>query len=111
MDGNEVLVAALGAVCAVVLVVVALAWRRMIARAPELPIWRFLRRAGITRDDAADTLSAQAVMQAELGCTVCGNRESCRARLAAGGDAVPPANCPNAPLFDDFGIAVEQIRK
>ena len=111
MDTSEMIVAALGAVVAVVLVVIAFRWRKMIAAGPGLPLWRFLRREGITRDDAADNISAKTMMRAELGCAVCGSRQECHARLAAGGDAVPPANCPNAPLFEDFGIAVDKARK
>ena len=110
MDTSEIIVAALVVVGAVVLVVIALRWRRAIAEGPGLPLWGFLRRQGITRDDAADNVTAKAVMQAELGCAVCGSRAQCRARLAAGDDAVPPANCPNAPLFEDFGVAVGKDR-
>jgi uncharacterized ferredoxin-like protein len=111
MDTNEMIVAALVVAGAIVLVVIALRWRSMIAEGPGLPLWRFLRREGITRDDAADNISAKTMMRAELGCAVCGSREECRARLAAGNDAVPPANCPNAPLFEDFGVAVGKARK
>lgn len=111
MDTSELVVAVLVVVGAIVLVVIALRWRGMIAEGPGLPLWRFLRREGITRDDAADNISAKTMMRAELGCAVCGSRAECRARLAAGGDAVPPANCPNAPLLEDFGIAVDKARK
>jgi hypothetical protein len=44
-------------------------------------------------------------------CTVCGSREECRARLAMGGDAIAPANCPNAHLLDAFGVGVDGARK
>ena len=111
MDTNEMLVAALAAVGGIVLIVIALRWRSALAEAPGLPLWHFLRREGITRDDAADNVSAKALMQAELGCSVCGSRAECRARLSAGGATVPPANCPNAPLFEDFGIAAGKPRK
>jgi hypothetical protein len=111
MYWNETLVVALGAMIGVLLIVIAVVWRRMVRENPGLPIWQFLRREGIARDDVADTLSGKAVMQAELSCAVCGNREECRARLAARDAAVPPANCPNARLFDDFGLGVDQSRK
>jgi hypothetical protein len=111
MDADEALIAALGAVLGIALVAVALRWRRMWAESPGLPLWRFLRREGIARDDAADHASAKALMQAELACSVCGSRAECRARLAAGGGAVPPDNCPNAPLFEDFGIQAGKAGK
>lgn len=110
MHWNETLVVALVATSGVLLLATAVAWRRMVTENPGLPIWRFLRREGISRDDAADTLSGKAVMQAELSCAVCGSREECRARLAVRGAAVPPANCPNARLFDEFGLRVAQTR-
>jgi uncharacterized ferredoxin-like protein len=83
----------------------------MIRQGPGLPLWEFLRRERITRSDAADSISAKAMMQAELACAVCGSRQECRARLAASREAVPPAHCPNAPLLDDFGIGVEKARQ
>ena len=110
MDTSELIVIAIVAALGAVLLVIAVRWRRMVAESPGLPLWGFLRREGITRDDAANAVSAKAVMQAELACSVCGSRAECRARLAAGSDAVPPANCPNAPLYDDFGIAVDKAR-
>ncbi len=110
MHWNETLVVALVATSAVLLLATAIAWRRMLRENPGLPIWRFLRREGITRDDAADTLSGKALMQAHLSCTVCDSREECRARLAARSAAVPPANCPNVRFFDEFGLRVDQTR-
>jgi len=110
MDTSELIVIAIVAVLGAVLLVIAVRWRRMVAESPGLPLWGFLGREGITRDDAANAVSAKAVKQAELACSVCGSRAQCRARLAAGGDATPPANCPNAPLYDDFGIAVDKAR-
>ena len=110
MHWNEAFVVALIAISAVLLLATAITWRRMARENPGLPIWRFLRREGITRDDAADTLSGKAVMQAELSCAVCSSREECRARLAVRGAALAPANCPNARLFDEFGLRVDQTR-
>jgi len=106
MDTSEMIVAALAAVGGILL-----RWRSALVEAPGLPLWHFLRRQGITRDDANDILSAKTVIQAELGCAVCGSRAECRARLASGGSAAPPDNCPNARLFEDFGIAVDKSRK
>jgi hypothetical protein len=111
MDSNGLLLIGLVAVAGVALFAIAVPWRRMLRHAPRLPLWEFLRREGIARGDAADTINAQAMKQAELGCAVCGSRELCLVRLAAGGEAVPPANCPNAPLFRDFGIGVEKTRQ
>jgi hypothetical protein len=111
MGTSELLVIAIGAALGVVLVVVALRWRRVAKEGPALPLWGFLRREGITPGDAADNTSATALMHAEMSCSVCGSRTECRARLAAGGDAVPPPNCPNAVLLEDFGIAVEKARR
>jgi hypothetical protein len=110
MHGNETLVAALGAVIGVVSLAIAVLWRRMIVGGPGLPLWRFLSREGIARDDAADFVSRDAIKHGELVCTICGSREECRVRLAAGDGAVPPANCPNAPLLDKFGVGVDQSR-
>ena len=104
MNWNEVLTIALVATSGMLVLGTAIAWRRMIRQNPGLPIWHFLLREGITRDDAADILIGKAVMQAELSCAVCGNTEECRARLAARNAAVPPANCPNARFFDEFGL-------
>ena len=111
MDANELLAVVLAAVLAAVLVAVGLRWRRTLREGPGLPIWGFMRREGITRGDAADNTSATAIKHAELSCSVCGSRAECRARLAAGAGAVPPPNCPNAVLFNDFGIAVEKPSK
>jgi hypothetical protein len=110
MHWGEALAIALVATSGVLVLATAIAWRRAISESPGLPIWRFLRHEGITRDDAADTLSGHMMMQAELRCAVCGNGEECRARLTAGGAAAPPVNCPNARLFDDFGVRVDQTR-
>jgi hypothetical protein len=111
MDAGETLLIGSGVALGVLLVVVALRWRRVAREGPALPLWGFLRHEGITRGDAADNTSATAVMQAELSCSVCSSRAECRARLATRRDAVPPANCPNAVLLDDFGIAVEKSWK
>lgn len=111
MDANELTAAVLGAVLAAVLLAVGLRWRRTFREGSGLPIWGFMRLEGITRDDAADNTSVTAVMHAELSCSVCGSRAECRARLAAGGGAVPPPNCPNAVILNDFGIAVEKARQ
>ena len=111
VDTSELVVIAIVAALGAVLLVIAVRWRRMVAESPGLPLWGFLRREGIAHHDAADTASAKTVKQAELACSVCGSRAECRARLAAGGDAVPPPNWPNAPLFDNFGIAVGKARK
>jgi hypothetical protein len=110
MDTNEMLIVALGAVCATVLVVIAIVWRRMITGGSGLPLWGFLRREGIARDDAADFVSRDAIKHGEMLCTVCGSREECRARLAAG-NVVAPENCPNARLLDAFGVGVDSARK
>jgi hypothetical protein len=104
MDTSELVVTAIVAALGAVLLVIALRWRRMIAEGPGLPLWRFLRREGITRDDAADAVSAKAVKQAELACSVCGSRQECRGQLLTGKTAVPPANCPNRRLFREFGL-------
>jgi hypothetical protein len=111
MDTNELIVATLGAVIGMALIVIAFRWRSMIKGGPGLPLWGFLRRDGIPRDDAADFVSRDAIKHGEMLCTVCGSREECRARLAAGGDAIPPANCPNARLLDAFGVGVDSARK
>lgn len=106
MHWNETLVVALGAMIGVLLIVVAVVWRRMVRENPGLPIWRFLRRSGITRDDAANAVSARTAMQAELRCAVCGGKTQCLQRLAAGDIAAPLAHCPNARFFDEFGLRV-----
>jgi hypothetical protein len=111
MEQNETFVVALGAILGVLLIAIAVLWRRMIVKNPGLPMWRFLRREGITRADAANTVSGKTVKQAELSCSVCGSREECLARLAAGNATLPPANCSNARLFDYFGLRVDQTRK
>lgn len=111
MDANETLVAALGAVLGVVLLAIAVIWRRMGRENPGLPFWHFLRREGILPGDAANTVSAKSVKQAELACTVCGSRQECRGLLSTGNTAAPPANCPNARLFREFGLWVNQARK
>ena len=112
MDAQEILIAGLGVFCAVLLVVIALRWRRMLDESPRLPLWGFLRRNTLTRDDVADMTSAQAVMDAELACSVCGSSKECRARLAPGSAAlIPPENCPNARLFKEFGVAVNVPRE
>ena len=110
MNWNEVLTIALVATSGVLVLGTAIAWRRMIRQNPGLPIWRFLRREGITRDDAANAISARTAMQAELRCAVCGGKTQCLQRLAAGDAAAPPAHCPNVRFFDAFGLRVDQTR-
>ena len=111
MDTNEMIVAVLGAVTGVVLIAIALSWRRMIVEGPGLPLWRFLRRDGIARDDAANFVSRDAIKHGEMLCTVCGSRQECRGQLTTGGTAVPPANCPNARLFREFGLWAGRTRE
>ena len=108
---NDALLIALGAIAGMGLIAAALPWRRMLRQGPGLPLWQFLRREGITRSDVKDSISAKSVKQAELACAVCGSKEICRVHLATGPDAMPPANCPNAPLFDNFGIGVDKARQ
>ena len=111
MDANETLVAALVAMLGMSLIVIAVVWRRMVRENPGLPFWQFLRREGILPDDAAHTVSAKAVKHAELACTLCGSRQECRGQLTTGGTAVPPANCPNARLFREFGLWAGRTRE
>ena len=108
---NETLALALLAVSGVLMAVVAFAWRRLSNAMPDLPIWRYLRRAGILPEDAANAVTAKALQQAEIACAICGSKEECRERLARSADAVPPANCPNRRLFGKFGVEVDQDRR
>lgn len=103
MHWHEALTVAVVVICGVLLIATASAWRRAISDSPNLPMWRFLRRNGTTRDDATDTLSGRAVMQVVLSCALCGSRQQCRERLAAGA-AAPPADCPNARFLDEFSL-------
>ena len=112
MDVEDSLLVALGVFLGALLFVIAVLWRRVMEEGPNLPLWGFLRRNTVTRNDVADMTSAQAVMDAELACSVCGSSKECRGRLAPGSAAlIPPENCPNARLFRDFGVAVNQPRK
>ena len=108
---NDTLALALLAISCVLMAVVAHAWRRLSNARPDLPIWRFLRRAGILPEDAGNAATAKALQQAEIACAICGSREECRERLARSTAAVPPANCPNRRLFGQFGVEVDQARR
>lgn len=51
MHWNEAFVVALISISAVLLLATATAWRRTVGQNPGLPIWRFLRREGISLFD------------------------------------------------------------
>ncbi len=112
MDGwNETLALALMAISGAVMLVVEIAWRRLSRAGPDLPMWRFLRRAGILPAHAAGAVGAKALQQSEITCTICSSREECLTRLAARGAAAPPENCPNAQLFRKFGLSTNRARR
>jgi len=106
MQLSEALVLALVLTSGVLLLAVATVWRCVFSESPSLPMWRFLRRNGIARDDAVEALSGSRVMQAELSCTLCDGGRQCLERLAAGA-TVPLEHCPNARFFDKFGLRLQ----
>lgn len=96
VDWNSVVALMLAAALGGLLLGVALIWRRFLREAPSLPVWRFVRRIGLTRGDAEEAAGAQALKDAELRCALCAGRPQCVKRLAAGGRGVPLEHCPNA---------------
>ena len=80
----------------------AVAWRGLQAEAGELPIWRVVRRADVSR--ARDL---------ELRCMACGSQRACHQALDAGRGL--PAHCPNEKgvrtLFPHIGTAVSFSEK
>jgi hypothetical protein len=75
------------------LIAVLPAWRSLMAARPELPVWGFLRRRGVTLERAA-------ALHAEMRCGVCGSRAQCM-RLLAARDDQPVPGCLNSELFQD----------
>ena len=75
----------------------AIAWRRVTQDDAPLPILEMLRRGGLATDWLEDAGGAQAVAHAVRRCALCGTRQECRQRAAAGAPA--PADCPNTDLF------------
>lgn len=76
------------------LIAVLPAWRSLMAASPELPVWGFLRRRGVT-------LERGAALHAEIRCGMCGSRVQC-ARLLAAGEHQPVAGCYNSELVTEF---------
>jgi len=75
------------------LIAVLPAWRSLMAARPELPVWGFLRRRGVT-------LERGAALHAEMRCGICGSRAQCM-RLLAAGDHQPVPGCLNSELFQE----------
>lgn len=112
MEGwNASIAIALMIAAFIVMLVVELAWRHLSRSPADLPMWGFLRLAGILPADAARFVGAKSLRQAEVACTVCSSREECRRQLAAHSATMPPANCPNARLIYQVGHWTNQPRK
>jgi LPXTG-motif cell wall-anchored protein len=68
-------------------------WRHLLPQADALPLWKFLRRSGVTRTVVEDSQGTARVVDAEQRCALCANAVDCDKRLAAG--QMPPEHCPN----------------
>jgi hypothetical protein len=91
-DFGTVVVLMLAAALAGLLIGVLPVWRRMMSGGQRPPLWLFPR-------GRHDSLEGRAALLARMRCEVCGERAACLERLKAG-IAQPPANCPNAALFE-----------
>jgi hypothetical protein len=98
MAASTIIVLLLAAVLAGAFVGVLPAWRQLMSRGADLPLWKFARRRGLRREAVENTLGARAVVQAELRCALCAAQTECEKRLASPGGA-PVAHCPNTRLF------------
>lgn len=97
-DISNAIVLLLAAALAGLLVALLPAWRRIMAHGRELPLWKFTRSMGATRDALARRIGERAVSEAEMRCGACAADEECAQRLMKPA-ATPPAHCPNAALF------------
>jgi hypothetical protein len=77
------------------------AWREALAERMRLPLWRFVRRSGIGRQEALDTAGKGAALHAELKCALCSGKARCCGHLGAG--AQPTGSCPNRAFLDQLG--------
>ena len=111
MEGwNASIAIALMVASFVLMAVVEVLWRKLSRSPADLPMWGFLRCAGILPADAARSVRAKSLRQAEVACMVCSSREECRRLLAAQTAPMPPANCPNARLIYQVGHWTNQAR-
>ena len=80
-------------------------WRRLTSREGDLQIWRAMRRAGVTPQDAAgqETKMARAVRR----CVLCPSIEDCDHWLGSGNREGLGLFCPNASFFADLKSAKE----
>ena len=76
---------------------VGIAWRRVMQDEGPLPIFDMLRRRGLAAEWLEKAGGATAAAHAVRRCALCGSRQECRQRAAAGMPA--PADCPNTGLF------------
>ena len=63
------------------------AWRALARR--DLPLWTFIRRRRLSRNEA---------LLAEFRCALCGSQTGCKARISRG-RITPGSGCPNAALL------------
>lgn len=80
------------------LIAVLPAWRRQMEHAGDLPLWRFLRGNGVSRDALVEEIGTRAVRAAELRCGLCAAQNDCARRLAAE-QGEPVSYCANSVLF------------
>jgi hypothetical protein len=101
LDWTALLLVLLAATGWGALLIVAIACRCAISERVGLPMWRFLRRSGIWRSEAAVATGVLPILRAELRCALCAERPRCldqdHDRFSA-----PPAHCPNARLLHEL---------
>lgn len=87
------------------------AWRKAANDTAPLPLFGMIRRWGKTSQEPASAPDAEALALATRRCTYCGDKEQCRARLAADSAARPPPTCPNLSLFEDSRLPADRARQ
>lgn len=110
LSGFLLAVAGLLLVAAVAYAVMA-AWRKAAYDDAPLPFFSMFRRWGKTPHGLETAPDAEDLALAVRRCTFCGDKEQCRARLAADSAAQPPPSCPNLRLFEEPAPPPDQVRK
>jgi hypothetical protein len=99
-DWSELLPALLAVTGWGALLIVTLVCRSAVHERIGLPLWRFLRRRGIWRADAAAAAGVLPVLHAELRCALCADRPRCLAHDKSA--TARPGQCPNAVLLREL---------
>jgi hypothetical protein len=85
---------------AALLAALVIAWRRGMSDSGPLPFFRKLEGAGLTIEQAEESIGLDGLTRAVRRCAFCGEKEACKAGLLRGWIGRKPVDCPNEQVFE-----------